>query len=244
VLVGSLRSTGGMTSCSRTSPHAFQGRSTISLINPYGMMFEEITASSLVKIDLAWQQDRWTRPIRNQPGGFHDPQLHPRGASRRPLRHARAFAQRRRGRGAEGGICCRFPSSRCSCCLPWRTTTTRASRFNASRAAALGCRSRRQGISDAAQSRTVDGRIIARRSVFCTCTCSSRPARSKCAPKAAAKELICVYPEPILDGIRAAANHVTRGLGSALVWPGPAAQARSSQSRISGLAVARSAASW
>jgi ribulose-5-phosphate 4-epimerase/fuculose-1-phosphate aldolase len=43
------------------------------LINPYGLMFEEITASSLVKVDTQGQQAR-RLAVRRQPGGLHHPQ--------------------------------------------------------------------------------------------------------------------------------------------------------------------------
>ena len=61
------------------------------LINPYGMLFEEITASSLVKIDLAGQQGDG-QPLRHQPGRLHHPQRDPRRARGRAVRAARAHA--------------------------------------------------------------------------------------------------------------------------------------------------------
>ena len=49
------------------------------LINPYGLMFDEITASSLVTVDQALQQaQRVTIP--SQSGWLRDPQRDPRGA--------------------------------------------------------------------------------------------------------------------------------------------------------------------
>jgi ribulose-5-phosphate 4-epimerase/fuculose-1-phosphate aldolase len=49
------------------------------LINPYGLLFEEITASSLVKVDHRWPKGhRWS--LRHQPRRIHDPQCDPRGA--------------------------------------------------------------------------------------------------------------------------------------------------------------------
>ncbi len=49
------------------------------LINPYGMMFDEITASSLVKVDLDGRKVH-RQPVRDQPGRLHDPQRDPRRA--------------------------------------------------------------------------------------------------------------------------------------------------------------------
>jgi len=40
------------------------------LINPYGMMFHEITASSLIKVDLAGKKAHG-KPVRDQPGRLH-----------------------------------------------------------------------------------------------------------------------------------------------------------------------------
>jgi hypothetical protein len=50
------------------------------LINPYGFMFEEITASSLVKIDTGREQVRRHAVRRATPAGFTIPQ---RGSRRR-----------------------------------------------------------------------------------------------------------------------------------------------------------------
>ena len=49
------------------------------LINPYDLMFEEITASSLVKIDVDGNAGRAT-PASGQRGGLHDPFGDPHGA--------------------------------------------------------------------------------------------------------------------------------------------------------------------
>ena len=71
------------------------------LINPYGMLYEEITASCLIKIDLdgniLFNRDR----LRHQPGGLRDPQRGARGAARRRLRDPHAHARRHGGVGDE-----------------------------------------------------------------------------------------------------------------------------------------------
>ena len=61
------------------------------LINPYGLMFEEITASSLVKVDLARQPAQRER-IQHQPGRLHHPFGDPRGARGCRLRASSAHA--------------------------------------------------------------------------------------------------------------------------------------------------------
>ena len=66
------------------------------LINPYGLMFEEITASSLVKVDLARQPAHRER-VPHQPGRLHHPFGDPRGARGRGLRDASPHLGRRRG---------------------------------------------------------------------------------------------------------------------------------------------------
>ena len=71
------------------------------LINPYGLMFDEITASSLIKID-AQGNKLDASPYDCQPGRLHHPQRDPLGAPRRAVRAAHPLAERHRGVGAEG----------------------------------------------------------------------------------------------------------------------------------------------
>ena len=59
------------------------------LINPYGMLFEEITASSLVKIDLEGQYC-YGQPIFRKSGRFYHSQRHSQRPRRRPMRVASA----------------------------------------------------------------------------------------------------------------------------------------------------------
>ncbi len=70
------------------------------LINPYGWYFDEITASSLVKVDLDGKIVMDT-PYYDQPGRLRHPQRGARGARGRALRHAHAHALRGRGVDAE-----------------------------------------------------------------------------------------------------------------------------------------------
>ena len=66
------------------------------LINPYGLFFEEMTASALVKIDLDGE-------IIHQSGRLHHPLRGPRRTRRRQVRHAPAFRSGRGGFGPERG---------------------------------------------------------------------------------------------------------------------------------------------
>ena len=93
------------------------------LINPYGLMFHEITASSLVKVDLAGNK-LMDSPYDINPAGYtihsavhevrHDAAcvLHIHTPPASPSRRSRA--------------CCPCPSSRCSCSPAWPTTSTKA----------------------------------------------------------------------------------------------------------------------
>ena len=76
-------------------------RSPRFLINPYGLMFEEITASNLVTVALDGDDRRRSRRFRHQPGRLRDPQRDPPRASRCRLRHSHAYRRRPRRRGAE-----------------------------------------------------------------------------------------------------------------------------------------------
>ena len=77
------------------------------LINPYGLMFEEITASSLVKVDLLRQPAQRER-VQHQPRRLHHPFRDPRGARGCRLRACICIrSTERRGRRAAPKACCR-----------------------------------------------------------------------------------------------------------------------------------------
>ena len=61
------------------------------LLNPYNLMFEEVTASSLIKVDVNGNP-RGTKPVRHQPGGLHHPLGDPHGAGGRAFGDASAYA--------------------------------------------------------------------------------------------------------------------------------------------------------
>ena len=71
------------------------------LINPFGMMYEEITASSLIKVDLDGKIIANSNRVRRQPAGLRDPQRDSRRASRRRLRAAHPHQRRHGGVGAQ-----------------------------------------------------------------------------------------------------------------------------------------------
>ena len=76
------------------------------LLNPYNLMFEEVTASSLVKVDVERQSGR-ADAVHHQPGRLHHPFGDPHGARRRACGDAPPHARtaRRCRRTATG--CCR-----------------------------------------------------------------------------------------------------------------------------------------
>jgi ribulose-5-phosphate 4-epimerase/fuculose-1-phosphate aldolase len=77
---------------------AVPGEDGAFLINAYGMLYEEITASSLVKIDVDGNILLKTRlrraRLRHQQGGLRDPRRHPPRAPRRGLRDPHAHLGR------------------------------------------------------------------------------------------------------------------------------------------------------
>ena len=72
------------------------------LINPYGLRFDEVTASSLVKIDVDGNPVG-TQQLYSKQGRLHHPQRDPHGAPRRAVRLAHAHARRHGGLGAGRG---------------------------------------------------------------------------------------------------------------------------------------------
>ena len=105
------------------------------LINPYGMMFDEITASSLVKIDLERQGAATSRRTRStRPASRSTARSTPRATTRSACcTRTRSTASRSRRRRA---ACCRSRSSRSSCSRRSPITTTKASRSATTRSRA------------------------------------------------------------------------------------------------------------
>ena len=104
------------------------------LINPYGMMFHEITASSLVKVD---QEGRKVEPSPYEinPAGFviHSA-IHQAREDAQCVLHVHSVNGVAVSAQEEG--CCRCRSTRCSCWRRWPTTTTRAWRWRTTRSRA------------------------------------------------------------------------------------------------------------
>ena len=211
------RTTAGTTSSSPTSRRACPGPEHHFLINPYGMLFDEITASSLVKVDLDGRKvDR--QPVRHEPGRVHHPQRHPR----RPRGRARASCtctastasrSRRRTRA-----CCRCRSTRSSCSRRSATTTTRASRSTTTRSRAWSATSadnrflmlRNHGLLTVG----AIGRRGVRRHVPLRDHLHDPGARAGGRRRAA----VASAP-PIVAGAQAQWDAVTRGTGGGLAWP-------------------------
>ena len=96
------------------------------LINPYGMLFDEITASSLVKVDSAGKKVA-SRPYEINPAGFT---IHSAIHAARRTRSACSTSTRLNGVAvsAQKTGLLRSRSSRCSSCRRSPTTTTKGSR--------------------------------------------------------------------------------------------------------------------
>ncbi len=76
------------------------------LLNPYNLMFEEVTASSLVKVDASGNPVEPT-PFITNPAGFTIHSRDPHGARRCACGDAPAHAGRTGGVGASATGCCR-----------------------------------------------------------------------------------------------------------------------------------------
>ena len=187
------------------------------LINPYGMLFEEITASSLVKIDLGGRKVA-DSPVRHQPGRLHDPQRDPRRARGREVRAAHAQPERRGGVGAERRACCRCRSSRSSCCRRSPTTTTKGVALHDDEKPRLvrdlGDKNflmlRNHGLLTVGE--TIADAFLFMYFFEAACTIQVRA-------QAGGGELISVDPR-IVAGVKAAVREVTRSLGGGIAWPG------------------------
>lgn len=94
------------------------------LINPYGMMFHEITASSLVKVDLAGNK-LMDSPYDINPAGYtiHSA-IHEVRQDVGCVLHIHTPAGI--AVSAQKQACCRSPSNPCLCSPAWPTTATKA----------------------------------------------------------------------------------------------------------------------
>jgi ribulose-5-phosphate 4-epimerase/fuculose-1-phosphate aldolase len=186
------------------------------LINPYGMMFEEITASSLVKIDLEGRKVM-DSPYEINPAGF---MIHSCIHAARPdvacVMHTHslngvAVASQKQGL---------LPISQQSLFV------LSALAYHDYEGVALDAAEQPRLVTDLGDK----AYLMLRNHGLLTAGPSPASAflymylfESACAIQVRAqsggRDLIRI-PDPILAGIRSAAREVTRGLGSSLVWPG------------------------
>ena len=186
------------------------------LINPYGMMFEEITASSLVKIDLHGKKIM-DSPYEINPAGFtiHSC-IHAAREDISCIMHVHSLngvAVSAQKRGLR-------PISQQSLFV------LASLAYHDYEGVALSPDEQPRLVKDLGNK---DYLMLRNHGLL---TVGNSPAdaflymylfEAACAIQVRAErggEELIQIPAPILDGIRAAASQVTRGLGSALVWPG------------------------
>jgi len=186
------------------------------LINPYGMLFEEITASSLVKIDLAGAKIMES-PYDINPAGFtiHSC-IHAARADVACIMHVHSINGIAVSAQKEGLL----PLSQQSLFV------LSSLAYHDYEGVALNAAEQPRLVGDLGDKKFF---MLKNHGLL---TVGSSPAdaflsmylfEAACMIQVRAQsggvELIRI-PEPILRGIQAAANQVTRGLGSDLVWPG------------------------
>ena len=187
------------------------------LINPYGMMFDEITASSLVKIDLEGKKvDRRAR-TRSTPPASRSTARSTRGARTRSACSTRTASTASRSRRPRTACCpCRSSRSSCSSSLGYHDYEGVALNEDEKPRLVrdLGDKSffmlRNHGLL------TVGGTIadaFVQMYLFeAACTIQLRA-------QAASAELVPIDPR-IIAGAQAMAKQVTRSAGGGLAWPG------------------------
>ncbi len=186
------------------------------LINPYGLMFEEITASSLVKIDLGGKKVM-DSPHEINPAGFtiHSC-IHAARADALCVMHVHSLNGIAVSAQKQGLL----PISQQSLFV------LASMAYHDYEGVALNPAEQPRLVADLGDRNF----LMLRNHGLLTAGASPADAflfmylfESACAIQVRAQsggqEMIRIG-EPILEGIRAAASQVTRGLGSALVWPG------------------------
>ena len=186
------------------------------LINPYGMMFDEITASSLVKVDLDGRKVSES-PYEINPAGFtiHSA-VHAARDDALCVMHTHSINGV--AVSAQEGVCCRCRSSRSACWRRSGITTTRALRSTRAKARLvhdLGANTnlmlRNHGLLTVGA--TPADAFVAMYFFEAACMIQVRA-------QAGGSALLPIG-QPILDGIKQQIAAVTRGMGAgALVWPG------------------------
>ncbi len=186
------------------------------LINAYGMMFEEITASSLVKVDLTGSKVLES-PYEINPAGFV---IHSAVHEAREDVGCVLHTHTRAGVAVSAQASGLLPISQSSL-FPYATLA-----YHSYEGVALNDDEKSRLVSDLG----CQNAMILRNHGLLTTGASIADAfllmyllESACQIQIMAQssggELIQV-PTPIVDGIQAQADQVTKGLGGALVWPG------------------------
>ena len=186
------------------------------LINAYGLLFEEITASSLVKVDLSGRK-LMDSPFDINPAGFviHSA-IHAARHDAACVLHTHTKAGIAVSALAEGLL----PLSQTSL-FPYATLA-----YHDYEGVALSDEEQPRLVADLGDRRALvlrnHGLLTVGESVadaFLLMYLLQTACEIQLMAQATGSELVTV-PEPIVAGIEAQAEQVTRGLGGALVWPG------------------------
>jgi len=186
------------------------------LINAYGLMFEEITASSLVKVDLGGQKVIDT-PYDINPAGFviHSA-VHEARDDAGCVLHLHTKAGVAVSAQAEGLL----PLSQTSL-FPYAMI-----RYHDYEGVALNDGEKARLVADLGSSNAMilrnHGLLTAGPTIadaFLMMYALETACQIQVMAQSSGGELIQV-PKPIVDGIQAQAEEVTKGLGGSLVWPG------------------------
>lgn len=186
------------------------------LINPYGMLFEEVTASSLVKVDLAGSKVMHT-PHDINPAGFtiHSA-VHAAREDAGCVIHLHTDAGVALSAQKDGLL----PISQ-NALFPLAALA-----YHAYEGVALREDEKARLVSDLGGKNFMilrnHGTLTVGASVadaFLNMFVLERACRIQLLAQSGGSELVRV-PQPILDGILVAAEQVTRGLGGRLAWPG------------------------
>ena len=186
------------------------------LINPYGMMFEEITASSLVKIDLAGEKVMES-PFEINPAGFT---IHS------AVHEARADAQCVIHLHTVEGVAVSCQKAGLLPISQQSLYPTMSLAYHDYEGVALNPEEKKRLVRDLGDKHT----LILRNHGLLTCGASVADAflymyilQKACEVQILAQsggaELVRV-PQPILDGMQQAAKAVTRNAGGMIAWPG------------------------
>jgi ribulose-5-phosphate 4-epimerase/fuculose-1-phosphate aldolase len=186
------------------------------LINPYGMLFEEISASSLVKVDPAGEKVLPT-PYPINPAGFviHSA-IHEARHDVGCVLHTHTKAGVAVSAQADGLL----PISQISL-FPYATLA-----YHAYEGVALNDEEKPRLVADIGEKHALilrnhglltTGATIA--DAFLLMYALETACQTQLLAQSGGSELIQV-PQPIVDGIVAQGEKVTQGLGGALVWPG------------------------